>query len=231
MFNSFMKKMAKRISMAVLALAALLAFAACGNNNEAPAGADENQIQTQDRTAAAGQGPVRGVWDDNVFTSDYLGFTFNMPASWVVATDAELQGIMELGAAVIGEGAGITEDMWDAIGLTVFTDFMASNPLTGANVSLLYERLVFPATRMTAEDYIQVASEQMAELGWPLTIIPGTTRIGNYDWHSYSIVIDLMGIRMYNRTFLNIHDGFVRMIQITYSSMSESWEEILNMFD
>lgn len=138
---------------------------------------------------------------------------------------------MELGSVVVGAGAGITDDLWDVFGLTTFHDFMASNTLTGAMVSLLYERLVFPSTRMTVQEYIEVAAGLLGAMGMDFVEIPGTTRIGNYLWYSYGSVWEVLGMNIYGRNFINIQDGFVRMIQIVYSDMSGSWEEILEMFN
>lgn len=38
---------------------------------------------------------VRGEWVDNVYTNNYLGFSFTLPENWVVASDEELLSMLD----------------------------------------------------------------------------------------------------------------------------------------
>lgn len=38
---------------------------------------------------------VRGEWVDNVYTNDFLGFSFTLPENWTLATDEELLSMLD----------------------------------------------------------------------------------------------------------------------------------------
>ena len=38
---------------------------------------------------------VRGEWVDQVYTNDYLGFSFTLPEGWVSASDEELYSMLD----------------------------------------------------------------------------------------------------------------------------------------
>ena len=147
--------------------------------------------------------PARGTWDGNVYTNEYLGLRFVMPAGWVAATD-------------------------DAYYL------MAMNFLTVASIQVLFDRLEYPFSAMSTDEFIaeyfklMMGIVEMFEI--EIYLVPGTTRIGNYDWYSYEFSGEYFGMTMSSRRFINIHEGFSRTIIITYTDISESLEEILAMF-
>ena len=224
----------------LLALVLALALTACGDNApaapETPAApnapadpappADTNDNGDEEVGTA-----TRGAWDDNVYTNYYLGLRFVKPAGWVAATEAEIAEMMGLGADMLSAvGGDIPAEFWDAAGLLLAHDMMAINPFSGANVQIIYERLVFPNTRISAAQYIETATEQLEAMGAEITKFPGTTRIGSYDWHSLRTEIDMGFVIGYSRQFVNVLDGFARMIIVTYFDTSEQADDIMAMF-
>ena len=238
--------MKKRMILPAILLAVLMALtltlAACGN------GDDNGPVTppTQNNNGPADNGPddppetngetgtvTRGVWDGNVFTSEFLGLTFTMPDGWVASTDAEIAALMGLAPGVLeAAGGDIPEDLWDTV--ESVHDMMAMNPLTGVSVQILFDRLEYPYTAMsTAEfvaEYLELMEEIMEMMGMEFEVLPGTTRIGNSDWHSFASTMEMFGMTITSRSFFSVHEGFSRTISITYSEGSESPEEILAMF-
>ena len=173
--------MKKKMLLPVILLVLALALAACGNDS-----ADF---------------PPHGVWDGNVYTNEYLGFTFTMPDDWIAFTDAGRPD-------------------------TTVMESMQVSSLSGANVSIVYERL--QNTGISAVQFIELSS---AQTGAEVNLFPGTTRIGNYDWTSFETSMEIaFGPNIYFRQFVSIHEGFARTITILYDEGSESPEEILAMF-
>ena len=256
------KRMKKKIIALLLALMmAVLLLAACGDNGPTPEDTqqqppeqtqdtetpdDTDEIDDTDETeepeepeepetppARSGE-PSRGVWNNDIYTNEYLGLRFVLPYSWFAASDAEMAELMGLGAEIMqSAGTSLPDELWDTID-TSLHEMMATSMFAGANVQILFERLGFPLGRISTEDYIEMAIEQLPLMlpGVRASAFPGTTRIGAYDWHSLGTALDIpeMGMTLYGRQFINVLDGFVRTIVITYSEFGESLETVLGMF-
>ena len=168
--------------------------------------------------------PTRGQWDDHVFTSEYLGLRFVAPYGWEAATDAEIAEVMGIGAAFIAEaGAEIPDD------LDTFHDMMVSSMFTGANVQIMFER--HGGRRApSADDFIDAMEDQLEEIGVGLTRISGTRRIGAYDWYSFATEMEIFGIVISGLQLFSIHEGYIRVIGVTYTEGFDSPEEILTNF-
>jgi len=248
--------MTKKVITTLTAFVALLLLlAACGNGSapatppgggaaqtletEPPQGqndSEQNGTDTTEQNQADAQGQqepeasnermlaMRGTWEGYIYTNETLGLRFVKPEGWAEATDAEIADLMGLAADALDE-----PQFFDNV--DVLIDMMATNIFTGANVQVTFERLSFPFTRISELDYIALTAQQMEQIGIDVNLdFPGTTRIGGYDWYSYGTAMDIMGITAYGRQFINVQDGFARIIIITYFDASESPEEILSLF-
>jgi len=168
--------------------------------------------------------PTRGVWDDHVYTSEYLGLRFVAFPGWNVSTDAEIAELMGMAAELFAEaGTELPEDAEE------FVDMMVINALTGSNVQIIFER--HGGRRApTRENVIEAITEQLAEVDGRVTDIPGTTRIGAHDWYSFSTELDMAGMTVSGRQFFNIYEGYIRVIVITIMPGSDTLEDILEKF-
>ena len=182
--------------------------------------------------------PVLGTWAGSTFTSEYLGLQFDKPEGWAIATEEDIMELMDLGAEfvgeeIIGEIFGEDVDLADVMeraNITTIHDFIVSDPLTGTSIQITYERLVGPARRMSASDYIEVVGDLLETMGMEVDFdFPGTTRMGNYDWYSFESMMHV-GMPVYGRYFVSIQGGFARTISITYSEMSEPLDNLLALF-
>ena len=159
------------------------------------------------------------MWEDNTYINTYLNLRFVMPHGWSAAEDADIAELVGLGADVMAiAGNDLGEAFWDAMDVFVLIDMMAADPFTGINVQVLYERLRFPFTRITAEEYAQHSAAEIGAMG-EAYIFDEPVRIGDYYWHSFSLALDAFGGAIVNRNFVNVQDGFARMIIITYNTM------------
>ena len=187
---------------------------------------DENDEDEEEVTA---HGFTRGTWDGDTFTSNQLGISFTKPDGWLVATDEEMAGIMGLGMEMMD--LEFTPEMLELAGLTTIHDMVVSNPETGAMVQIMAERLVFPNTRISVEDYIDIVAEMLLSMDWTVDTDFPNTRLGTYTWYVYGSAAEVIpGFSIYGRYFVDIRDGFALTIQIVYSEASESVEEIIAMF-
>lgn len=173
--------------------------------------------------------PTRGEWDEHVFTSEYLGLRFVLPLNWAASTDSEIAALTGIAASAMGSaGIEIPDDA------EVFHDMMATNPITGSNVQIIFERnagfLGLGLFALSRDAVIEAVTEQIGDMNGRVTDIPGTTRIGNYDWYSFGTELDMMGMTIPGRQFFNIHEGYIRLIIITTMPDSETLEEVLANF-
>jgi len=186
----------------------------------------ENDVQAQQTQQANNHiDLMRGHREGNTYINDLLGLRFTMPTGWDAATDEDIGRISEMANDVLNQEVGSDINM--------LTDIFAINPITGANVQVIFERLQFPNSNLSEAQYIELtaADENFAAIGGRVyTDIEGTTRIGNYNWYSFRTVLDFDRIT-YGRQFINIQNGYARIIIITYFEDSESPNEILAMFN
>ncbi len=84
---------------------------------------------------------VRGEWVDQVYTNDYLGFSFTLPEGWVSASDEELYSMLDTATE-----EAMSEDMKEQYdkaveNATSFYDFAIFSPTTGESIILTIEDL------------------------------------------------------------------------------------------
>ncbi|MCL2579293.1 MAG: hypothetical protein FWE32_04600 [Oscillospiraceae bacterium] len=145
--------------------------------------------------------PTRGVWREGVFTSEYLGLTFQMPQDWTASMDPDVRELTD--AEIFGT--------------------IATSPNEDASVHILFRRLHFLILGIDEHEYMASVAEQA---GVDFDSF-GMRRIGRYDWHVYGTVA---GGNNFGRYFINIDDGFVRVISFLYTDQSKSLEEMLALF-
>jgi len=168
--------------------------------------------------------PVRGVWADHYYTNEYLGVRFILPLGWQVTTDAELRMIAGLAGDFMAEaGAEMPE------GLETLTEMMANHPLEGANVQIIFER--FRGRTPTMDSFLEMAREQIEPIGGRVIETPGTTRIGPYDFYSFGTELEMHGMTIPGRQFVNFHEGYARLIIVTVPQGSTTTvEDIIGNF-
>ena len=199
----------------------VFAIAACGND-------EEEEILN----------PSRGIWEDDTFTSEYLGLEFELPTGWEMLDDkdiAEFLGVVFNDAAP-AMGVEIPDEVLEALEDEQFHDMYAIHPFSGSNVQIIFERSPL-AMLISEEDYFETLIEQlegMANMGMEFgdfEIASDTTTIGNYEWESLSTEIVLgAGIEMQSHTFVNIQGPNIRAIVITIGLGDETVDDILDAF-
>ena len=150
----------------------------------------------------------RGEWHKNVFVSEFFGLLFTLPDGWY----DEPQNGWQPGDWVV---------MYAEIPV-----------LYGSEWFLELVMLSYRESDLSAEDYLarvlvgNVSEHAGDELLRALQIQDHTTRIGRYDWHSYSY----WGLDGgFARVFVRAIDGYMQQILIFYGS-EPMLDEILEQF-
>jgi len=171
--------------------------------------------------------PTRGEWSNDIYSSEYLGLHFVLPAGWATVSDEELAVIMNLSAPIAGYmGMEIPDDMDE------FHEMMAVDPVTRENVNIIF----INAGTTRAPSVRRMNAEFSAALNSPnititQAITSDTVTIGNYEWHHMSVEMTMLGSVLEMRQFYNFHAGYFRAITITRPATSGmTFDDILAYF-
>jgi len=163
--------------------------------------------------------PERGVWDGSVYENEFLGFRFIMPSGWESFSDDEL-------ADAVGLGMNFMDvDAVDAV--DVFPEMMAINLATGDNVSIMFERV---DENTDLEQAFQMTIAGVMFGGIEVTEIPGTERIGDFEYSSFGTFFELAGITVIGQQFVTLVDDLLVIINISSLSPDTSLDGFLDMF-
>jgi len=222
----------KLLVILFFALSFALLLTACGRDPQpslsipAPSPVPE-VVEDSDTTASEWAVPIRGEWAGSTYANPSLGLRFTLPRGWMAASDSEIADMM----GFMGDFFDLLPDnIWDRLDILLLIDMVAMDPLTGANINILLERLVFPNTRISEAMYIERMAMQLDSMGSTIIFdVPSPVRLGDYDWYSFgseSATSDAV-----SRGFITIQNGFARIITITYDGDPETLEEVLSMFE
>lgn len=120
--------------------------------------------EQEEEQATAPAGYVRGTNTANGWMSDFMGLQF-MPASGMtMATDADLEAMMNISSEVMKDN-GYGELIVDYTMLNVVYEMMATDT-SGNNVLVNVEKMVLSS--MTEEDYAEVVGTQLSAAGYTI---------------------------------------------------------------
>ena len=153
----------KKLTALLLALLMTLSMFACANtssdNDDVKGTGDDVQNQTEKETEKETEAEKtaelsRGHIDGDVYINNYLGFSFEKPASWVYSTDAEIAAAFNLSIDEF-----FNEKYREALEkIGSIYDMMVTDVLTGSNVIVGYENLTM--SNITEEVYFEALKEQ-----------------------------------------------------------------------
>ena len=187
--------------------------------------------ETDNQTGTTGNANfTRGSWNGNVYSNNALGVTFTAPEGWHIFSDTELAEAMNLAPALLGDNFA---DLWEdgAIDVIMEMQAMSMTSFNSVNVVVTNERgLVINMARMIEEMADEVIGAMPGTSN--LEIHSGTTRIGGFDYHSFSYEIDLgFGMIMHTTQFLYATNGLQVVITVgLFDTEVESVDQIVAMF-
>jgi len=183
--------------------------------------------------------PMRGTWNGNVYTSEYLGFSITVPDNWEIATDEMLalqQGLPEATISDFPDGK-IPYDFWDAWDRYIFQEIWASissrSPeIINQTIRLYFEKLEPENANITGPEYINLQKEEAGQSGlfkFDFSKSDTPVKIGNNDW--YLIIMEMvMGQEdiTYVYRLISIRDGFLVILLMDSKDSINYVEEMMN---
>lgn len=102
-----------------------------------------------------------GERTDTGYTSTTLGLHFALPENMVMASDDEINQMMQISTDMMYEDPDTGEMMLDYSQLTTVYEMMAIDVTNGSNVIVMSEKL--PLSAMTEEQYIAAMEQQLTQ--------------------------------------------------------------------
>ncbi len=204
----------KKLLAIILALTALFLLVGCNTDT-----ASDEKTE-----------PTRGKIEGDVYTNEYLGFTFTKSDSWIYSTDEEIAALMNLGAEALGEK--FAEALKN--NPTIY-DMMAIDTLTGSSVNIGYENLSKTfATNITVDQYVEVLKNQLSGMAASGIVVSfpdehETVTFGDTEFTRVVCSTSMYGVTITQVYYLNKEDGFMRFIIVT--AMDNNFEQIEEMFE
>ena len=152
-----------------------------------------------------------GTLTSNSWQSSWIGLQYKADSSTVMATQKEMEDMMNLGADVMfGENG---QQMIDWAKVTTAYEMMATST-SGSNVIVCAEKL--PLSNMTVSQYLDSVKTQMDSLGLYSNLnfsTPTTQKVGGIDFTRTDMTATYMGVSI-NQTYMvvKIQDRMVTLI-------------------
>ncbi|MBR5136868.1 MAG: hypothetical protein IKV30_02460 [Clostridia bacterium] len=157
----------------------------------------------------------RGTINGNVYTNDFLGFTFTSPASWVYSTDEEIASLVNLTADTM-----LDEKFKDALDKNpAIYDMLVVDSLTGTNISVGYENLSKTlSSNITETQYADKLKSQLNSLSGVTYTVSGsyeTVKLGETEFLRVTLKASSNGVSMTQAYYLHKVDGYMSYVIIT----------------
>ena len=224
----------KKISALIFAMLLLVSLMVGCTGNTGDPGNTGNTANTENTSSGNNNNTAkmsRGVWQDNLFTSEYTGLKYKLPSGWNIGTDEEIAEMMSVSLSVMTEaGMPFTQEM---LNLTTIYDMVVQDPSTGASVMILYENLAMSigGTKCTEDDYLDIIQKQFEEVGLGYTFgSKGTQTISGSTYKGIDASVTMYGVEMEQSYYVRKLDKYMIAIIVTSTSLSDDVPTLLKSF-
>lgn len=149
--------------------------------------------------------PDDGIINDDMYINESIGLQFQLPLHW-----------------------GFSDEGED------IHDLFAINYLTGSTAQVMFHRLSFFERRNSVpellEEFLDGIIEGLGSVNRRV-INSGTTRVGDYDFHSGLLSFDLMGLELDLTAFLRVENGYGIVVTIgVIPGLGDNLDGVLGFF-
>ena len=165
------------VCLACLMLCAALSGcgkAASSQASGAAAGSDASAGSAGTQTVVQEKEYAPGTRTDTAYTSEWLGLTYTLSENMVMASDDEINSMMQTGAETLYEDSAEGQKMLDYANISTVYEMLAVDMANGGNVVVVAEKLALSGT--TEEQYIAALKQQFSGLNVSTAFNDPTTR-------------------------------------------------------
>ncbi len=142
--------------------------------------------------------------------SSWIGLQYKPSSSMVMATNEEIEKMMELGADVMFEENG--KQMIDWAKVTTAYEMMATNPTNNSNVIVCAEKVAL--SNMTVTQYLDTVKSQLGSVYTSVSFSEPTSQdVGGISFTRVDVKTTYMGVNI-NQTYMvtKMHDRMISLI-------------------
>ena len=187
------------IMLAVLMLAAV--FTGCASSNPPD---DEPTLS-------------RGKIDGAVYTSEFLGFSFTRPETWVYSSDEEMAAAMNLGAELANMDIEKALEQSGSL-----YDMMVVDTVTRSNINITIDNLTKTfASSITVDQYIASVKQSMSNISAMKVEFndeTSTVKLGKYDYTRVVCNVSANGVNMTQVYYVRKVDKYMCNVIVTLVS-------------
>lgn len=167
-----------------------------------------------------------GVRTETDWKSAYIGLQYKLSAEQIMATEEELQQMMQIGADVLIEnGAG--DKLVDYAKITTIYEMMAAD-IYGNNVIVMAEKLAF--SNITMEQYTVAMKTQMESLNVPVTFSDAAVQtVAGIDFTRLDCTMSVSDVSVLQTYLLTKMDNRMVAIVLSYQEAG-TLEKLLEGF-
>jgi hypothetical protein len=165
-----------------------------------------------------------GIIEGDRFASEWLNLRFEAPEAFIMATQEEMLGMMELGLEVME----IDQRFANWADMVVVHEMMAMLPTGAAQVSIVTERLVLSG--ITTEQYIEASFASVESLlGWDVEFNDDlrTIEFAGLEWYTYTATINAFGMDWSYQYIIRRFDDRMALITIYAMAGQEAYIDTL----
>lgn len=211
------KKRFFTLSLALILVMSLM-FSSCG------------VIKKRDNGESSGKTYSKGILTETTYESEYLNLKFTAPESYIMATESDMDNIMNSSMDVVYEDAD--ESVIDYIKTTTVYEMMVSSANGTPSLSLMTEKLAF--SNMTVDQYIDSLNSQMESITTSTFSVIGEGETKDIAGETYTIVsykTEIQGIEVFQDYLVRKIDNIMVGIVVTYTSDTEvEAENLIDQF-
>lgn len=229
----------KKTLTLLLTLSLIFAFTACSSadsDDDSYVSSAEEPASSNKETASSPAEPAsstvedsfvqpkkltRGTIDGNIYTNQYINFSFTKPDSWVYYSDEEIANLLSFSLELF-----TTNDFEKTLEDNMLLyDMMVYDPATLSNLSVSYENLAKTiGFTITEEQYIEAMKTQLANYSTMDVTFSDeieTVKIGNQDYKRIICTTVANNVTMTQVYYMAVVDKYMSLITVTLTDGCE----------
>lgn len=223
----------KKLMALLMGAALMLSLAACAGDNETDTDADttaavvneetdasegssdtEAEAETEEKEDNSSKKMTHGTIDGDVYTNDFMNFTFTKPADWRYLSDEEIAQTINAGQDTLDLNA-IEEILTN--NASVY-DMCVQSATGGESVFVCYENTMLTAFRqLTADEYIDAVRQQLdalTEIDYTLSETEDAT-LSNIDFRRFNATANVNGVELSQSYYVRAEGKYIASVIVT----------------
>ena len=176
---------------------------------------------TNDEDVPGSHSYEKGLLTETGYESRYLDIRFTVPEGFLMATQDDINAMMNIGAEVVG----LNEMLIDYANLATVYEMMVSTPIGTPNVVVYVEKLML--SNMTVEQYFEAFRLQLyiltelTEINYEFSDEIVFTDIAGQSYKQFTAEMRMAGQSLIQRFFMRKIDNRIVCITATYTPNTE----------